>query len=178
MSRLRSLKQKYDEPVREYRKRQLKIIVNLARHGYEVSPIDELTSFEQGLLEPALKHLRQVVVKAKAVKEALSATEAFEEANPTYNKKTEFHKTNFLVRENIAIGQNPNLQDDFARMRSPWGGLPSQRERYANSANFNRRKISQNVQCRRCQRVGNVERECPSPPDVSNVRNPASPGWT
>ena len=90
----------------------------MARHGYEVSPIDELISFEQSLLEPALKHLRQAVVKAKTVKEALSATEVFEEANPMYNKKIEFHKTNFLVTENIAIGQNPNLQDDFARMRS------------------------------------------------------------
>ena len=83
MSHLRSLKQKYDEPVREYSKRQQEIIVNLARHGYEVSPIDELTSFEQGLLEPALKHLRQAVVKAKTVKESLSAAEAFEDANLT-----------------------------------------------------------------------------------------------
>ena len=62
----------------------------MAQHGYEVSPIDEhdLTSFKQGLLEPALKHLRQAVVKAKTVKEAVSATEAFEEANPTYNSFT------------------------------------------------------------------------------------------
>ena len=112
-----------------------------------MSPIDELTSFEQGLLEPALKHLRQAVVKAKTVKEALSATEAFEEANPSYNKKTEYHKTNFLVRKNIATDQNPNLQDDFARVRSPQGGFLSQRERYANSANFNGKKISQNMQC-------------------------------
>ena len=158
--------------------------MNLARHGYEVSPIDELTSFEQGLLEPTLKHLRQAVSEGKTVKEALSATEAFEEANPTYNKKTEYHKTNFLVRENIAIGPNPNLQDEFARMRSPQGGLPSQRERFTNSANsnerfgnsanFNRKKICQKVQCRKCEGVGHLERECLSPPDVSNVRNPAS----
>ena len=65
MSQLRSLKQKYDELVRECSKRQQEIIVNLARHNYEVSPIDELTSFEQGLLEPALKYLRQATVKAK-----------------------------------------------------------------------------------------------------------------
>ena len=67
MSHLRSLKQKYDEPIREYSKRRQEIIVNLARHGYGVSPNGELTSFEQGLLEPALKHLRQDVVKAKTV---------------------------------------------------------------------------------------------------------------
>ena len=96
MSQLRSLKKKYDKPVREYNKRQQEIIINLARHGYEVSPV-ELTSFEQGLLEPALKHLRQTIVKATTVKEALSTMEAFEEANPTYNKKPSFTEQIFFL---------------------------------------------------------------------------------
>ena len=136
-----------------------------------MSLTEDLISFKQCLLELALKHFRQAVVKAKTAKEALSGTEAFEEANPSYNKKTEFNKNNILVRENL--GENPTLQDDFARMRR--FAISNRRiykfSKYEQENNTtlvpevpleNAFYSSLKVQCRRCQDVGHMERECPS----------------
>jgi transposase InsO family protein len=178
MQQLRSLQQEDGESVKEYSRRMQSVVVNLERYGYTVSPMDELTTFEQGLKAEIQRHLRSSVRQVSSVKEAVAAAEAFEDAEKLFQDKTAASKNlnppppspNF-----VNMVRNKSFQSDLQRM-SPKRDLPSQRNfppRQPASVFVRPAAPPQGTifRCNSCNGFGHFARECPSPRLSPQPRN-------